>query len=156
MATPSKPTVFFIHGAWHSPKHFQRVRDVFEAEGFPTECPLQPTFDAKPPTMKMYEDAKVIRAELTKLVEDEGKDVIVVMHSYGGVVGTEAVHESLAKKARESKGLPGGVLALLYMCAFLLPPDNSLGSALGGGLPPFIPVEVSQPNIYIPELDFWP
>jgi len=29
------------------------------------------------------------------------------------------------------------------MCAFVLPPDASLGSALGGGLPPFTPVEVS-------------
>lgn len=92
----------------------------------------------------MYEDATLIRSELTKLVEDLGKDVIVVMHSYGGVVGTEAVHESLAKKIRKGKGLPGGVLALLYMCAFLLPPEASLGSALGGGLPPFIPVEVGK------------
>jgi len=46
-------------------------------------------------------DAKFIRSELTKHIEDEGKNVIVVMHSYGGVVGTEAVHESLGKKARE-------------------------------------------------------
>jgi pimeloyl-ACP methyl ester carboxylesterase len=73
---------------------------------------------------------RYIRSELTKLVEDLGKDVMVVMHSYGGIVGTEAVHESLAKKAREGKVLPGGVLGLLYMCAFLLPP--------------FVPVEVGK------------
>ena len=90
----------------------------------------------------MYDDAALIRSELSKLVEGEGRNVIVVMHSYGGIVGTEAVDASLAKKPREEKGLPGGVLRLLYMTALLLPIGASLGSAVGGQLPPFIPIEV--------------
>ena len=139
-----QPTVLFIHGAWHSPNHFKRVRDLFEANGFPTSCPSQPTFGG-PPSMKMYEDAECIRLELKRLIEDEGKDVIIVMHSYGGVVGTEAVHESFAKEIRGSKRLPGGVLHLLYMCAFVLPLGDSLGSAFGGKLPPFIVTEVGGP-----------
>ena len=149
--SPTKPTIFFIHGAWHSPKHFQPIRELFESEGYPTECPCQPTFGAKPPT-SLDDDVKAIRSELNKLIEEQGKDVIVVMHSYGGVVGTEAVHESLGKKARESKGVSGGILQLLYMCAFVLPLGDSLGSALGGGIPPFIKVQVRQPfsNFYPP------
>ena len=89
----------------------------------------------------MYEDAAVIRAEATKLVE-AGKDVIVLMHSYGGVVGTEAIHEDLSKSSRQAKGLSGGVTSLLYMCAFVLPVGASLGTAFGGQLPPFIKTEV--------------
>ena len=144
MVAATKPTVLFIHGSWHSPKHFRPVRDLFEDAGYPTECPCQPSFDTKPPTTYMYEDAKAIRAELNKLIEDQGKDVIVAMHSYGGVVGTEAVDESLGKKVRESKGLPGGVLELLYICAFVLKPGDSLASTFAGDFPPFIPVEVSH------------
>lgn len=140
----TKPVIFFIHGSWHSPKHFKPVRDLFESEGYPTECPCLPTFDAKPP-ISLPDDAKCIRSELNKLIEEQGKDVIVTMHSYGGVVGTEAVHESLGRKFRESKNLPGGVVHLVYICAFVLPLGSSLGSALGGGLPPFIPIEVSRP-----------
>ena len=141
------PTIFFIHGAWHSPKHFQPIRDLFESEGYPTECPCQPTFDAKPPT-SLVDDVKVMRSELNELIEEQGKDVIVVMHSYGGIVGTEAVQELLGKKARESKGLPGGVLRLLYMCAFVPPLGESLASTLGGELPPFIKLQVRQ--LFVP------
>ncbi len=65
------------------------------------------------------------------------------MHSYGGVVGTEAVDETLGAKQRQIKGLSGGVTQLLYLCAFLLSEGNSLGSAFGGQLPPFIKTEVS-------------
>ena len=58
-------------------------------------------------------------------------------------MGTQAVDESLGKKVREGKGLSGGVLRLVYLCAFIVPLGQSLASALGGALPPFIPIEVS-------------
>jgi len=145
MAAITKPTVLFIHGSWHSPKHFQPIRDLFSSEGYPTECPRQPTFDAEPapPLISLADDVKVVQEVLTHLVEQEGKEVVVVMHSYGGVVGSESVHERYGKKARESQGLPGGVTQLLYLCAFILPIGASLASALGGGLPPFIKVEAN-------------
>ena len=120
------------------------MRDLAEEQGYPTVCPQLPSFDAKDTKISLPEDAACIKAELQKLVEEQGKDVIVVMHSYGGVVGTEAVHESFGKKHREAKGLIGGVIRLLYLCAFVLREGASLATALGG-LPPFIPVTVSIP-----------
>jgi len=60
-----------------------------------------------------------------------GKDVVVVMHSYGGIVG----------HYRRIGGLKGGVTRLLYMCAFVVPVGASLTGQLGGQLPPFIKVE---------------
>lgn len=101
-----------------------------------------PTFNARPPVVKMYEDAACVRSMLDELIETESKDVICVLHSYGGVVGTEAIHESLGKKFRASKGLDGGVLGILYMAAFVLPLGTHLGTAFGGPLPPFIRIEV--------------
>lgn len=65
------------------------------------------------------------------------------MHSYGGVVGTEALDESLGIKERQIKGLSRGVTQLLYLCALLLSKDNSLASAFGGQLPPYIKIGVS-------------
>lgn len=144
----SKPTVLFVHGSWHSPKHFQPARDAFESAGYPTECPCQPTFDAKPGTVALYDDAKCIRSLLNELVEAQGKDVVCVLHSYGGVVGTEAIHESLGKKARQDAGLNGGVLGILYMTAFVLPLGASLSTAFGGSLPPFIQVEVRYFSLF--------
>lgn len=142
--TSTKPTVLFVHGSWHNPNHFRRVRDLFEANGFPTSCPLHPSVGQLPP-IGLMEDAQLIRDELKRLIEIEEKDVLVFAHSYGGVVTAQAVDREFGKKEREAKGLvkKGGVLHLVYMCAFVLALGDSLGSALGGNLPPFIPVDVS-------------
>lgn len=144
----SKPTVLFVHGSWHTPKHFAPVREVFEKAGFLTSCPRQPSVGNLPPVGTM-EDAQCIRDEVARLVEGEGRDIIVVAHSYGGVITTQAVEQRFAKKERVREGKSGGVSRIVYMCAFLLEVGQSLVNALGGTLPPFIPVDVSfHPFVY--------
>lgn len=145
MTSATKPTVLFVHGSWHSPAHFKPIMDLFKASNFPVSCPALPT-NGSAPTVNMYADAECIRSELSKLINDEGKDVVLVLHSYGGIVGTQAAHEDFNKAVRKGRGLAGGILRILYMCAFLLPLGNSLGSAFGGQLPPFIDVEVRPPQ----------
>jgi hypothetical protein len=94
------------------------------------------------------EDAQCIASELDSLVDAESKDVIVFAHSYGGIVATQSIHEKYRKAARHADGKAGGVVRIVYMCAFIVPLGESLGSALGGGpppdtkLPPFLPVDV--------------
>lgn len=143
-------TIVFLHGSWHNPNHFKTIRDVFEKDGYPTECPLQPTYNAKPapPVLGIEDDVKVVQDLLTKLLDD-GKKVIMVLHSYGGVLGTEAVREHFGKKSRQERGLTGGVLGLLYMCAFVIPVGISLETAFGG-CAPFITIRVrSIPKSFI-------
>ena len=143
--TATKPTVVFLHGSWHNPNHFTPVRAVFEKAGYSTECPLQATYNAKPapPVVGIEDDVKVVQALLWKLL-GEGKEVIFALHSFGGVLGTEAIREEFGMKSRKEKGLPGGVLALLYICGFVLPVGSSLESAFAGlgGLPRWIKVKV--------------
>jgi len=142
MATSTKPTVLFVHGSWHTSKHFTRVRELFEENGFPTSCPDQPSVGQLPP-IGLEEDAHRIADELKQLVEVEEKDVIVVAHSYGGVIATQAVHGVWAKAAREAQGLKGGVIHLIYVCAFLPLNGESLGTTLMGDnvLPSFILID---------------
>lgn len=40
---------------------------------------------------------------------EQGKRVFVVMHSYGGLVGTEAVTKDSSFDERQAASLPGGV-----------------------------------------------
>lgn len=140
--TSTKPTIFIVHGAWHSAAHFVPLISLFKQAGYPVICPTQPTYNCQPPTKTLYDDATFTRSILTDLIEKEQKEVIMIMHSYGGVVGTEAVTEELATEVRQAKGLKGGVVRLLYMTAFVLPLGDSLVTTLGGTLPPIIKVEV--------------
>jgi hypothetical protein len=62
------------------------------------------------------------------LLEDAGyattaltlPSVGVVMHSYGGIPGSDAM-KGLGRAERSGKGLKGGVVALVYICAWMLP-----------------------------------
>jgi hypothetical protein len=138
----SNPTVLLVHGSWHKPIHYQRQIDALEDAGFPASCPLQPSVGKAPP-IGLKEDAQMIRDELSKLIEAEGKDVVVIAHSYGGVVTAEAVDTKFSKSQRAAAGQHGGVIQLLYVCAFVLPVGESLASAFGNPekVPDFIEVK---------------
>ena len=146
MAPPRKPVVLFVHGSWHSPAHFKPIVDLFQSTGYRALCPRLPTLNPPQSTTSLPDDAACIRSELKTLIEDEGEDVIVAMHSYGGIVGTEAVDAVWNKQSRQARGQPGGVLRLLYICAFVLPLNASLVSGFGGQIPPFIEIQASVWN----------
>ncbi|OQV07092.1 hypothetical protein CLAIMM_11576 [Cladophialophora immunda] len=65
----------------------------------------------------MYDDAAVLAQEVERLA-DEGKDVVIVGHSYGGVPMTQASH-GLGKEQRKAQGKPGGIVRLGYMSAII-------------------------------------
>ena len=95
----------------------------------------------QPATTTLQDDAAFINAILSKLI-NKGKEVIVLVHSYGGMVGSEAIMEEMTKNYRAREGMKGGVVKLLYICAFLLHEGESLATPLGGQLPSYIPLEV--------------
>ncbi len=57
------------------------------------------------------------------------------MHSFGGVTGTNSLQD-ISLQHRQSLGLPGGVVHLVYQCAFLVPINTSNSTRFGGKLPP--------------------
>ncbi|KAL9595758.1 MAG: hypothetical protein Q9219_006256 [cf. Caloplaca sp. 3 TL-2023] len=128
MSAQPKPVVILVHGAWHVPQHYQSFITELEKAGFQVSCPLLPTCDErKRLTAGMYEDAAVIR-DIVQSWVDNSREVIMLLHSYGGAPGTEAV-KGMSLKERESRGLAGGVIRLIYMCAFMLQKGQSVGAA---------------------------
>lgn len=128
----SRPSVILVHGSWHTNEYFGPLRSLLEAKGYPTIAPLLPTTGGTPGKVGLHEDAAVVRAEIKKLV-DQGKDVILVMHSYGGLVGSQAV-EGFGKASRKQHGLSGGVIHMAFITAFLLPEGSSLAAAIAAKL----------------------
>ncbi len=69
----------------------------------------------------MKDDENAIRAVTQKLVEEEEKEVVLVMHSAGGFLGSAAI-EGLSRQEREGKGKRrGGVTKLIFLCAGIAP-----------------------------------
>ena len=128
MSSEVKPAILLVHGAWHVPEHYSDFVQHLQHAGFEVCCPLLPTCDeAKRPTSDMFADAQVVRDKVLSLV-DQSREVIMLLHSYGGVVGTEAA-KGLSANERATRGLEGGIVHLIYMCGFMLQVGECVGGA---------------------------
>lgn len=95
------------------------------------------------PAQTMTDDAN----EITRVVEgllDNGEDVVILTHSYGGIPGTQSL-ETLSHKARQAVG-KSGVKKIIYMTSVILPVGTSNFEAFGSTLPDSIKVEVLDNN----------
>ncbi|KAE8376041.1 Alpha/beta hydrolase fold-1 [Aspergillus bertholletiae] len=138
----TRPTILVIHGAWHHPEFYASFCKALEDLGCEVVCPRLPTCnDDVPPTKKLADDVALIRQTAQSLL-DEGKTVVAVMHSYGGVVGTDALH-----------GL--AINHLIYMTAFIPPSGKGLSGMFGGQLPPFITVDDEKGLLTVPDPATW-
>ena len=128
-----KPTILIIQDRFQTPAVYKDLVDRLVSLGYPTVHPLLPTCsDAQDPNfpfLTLLDDATAVQSELVRLVEHEQKTVMVVMHGYGGMVGSEAVLEDMSCNNRRRNGLSGGVIHLFFVCASLVGPGQSM---LGG------------------------
>lgn len=137
--------IVLCHGSYHTPAPYGPLLEAFRSQGIDAHCPQLPTadlaklnvgdvnnpdYDREPPAggyPQGEEDAQVVLSVLKPLVE-EGKKVLVIAHSSGGWVATEAARPELQAKMRASNGLSGGIIGILYMGAFVIPVGESVNS----------------------------
>lgn len=110
----AKPTILLIAGAWHTADCFGPLTELLEASDYPTVSLGLPSAGASPPVSDFSGDVTAIRSAASQLIAAD-KEVVAVMHSYGGVAGTEAL-QGLGK-AQEGK--TGRVIALVYIAAMV-------------------------------------
>ncbi|CAD0112174.1 unnamed protein product [Aureobasidium uvarum] len=119
----SKPTVVFVTGAWHKPHLYASLLESLRKNSFPVVAPCLPSVGGV--CDSFYDDVNVVR----KIIADEisqGHEIVVLMHSYGGMVGSAAVQGY--SKQEVPRG--GGVIRMIYMAAFALEAGVSLMNAL--------------------------
>jgi pimeloyl-ACP methyl ester carboxylesterase len=167
MGSPTELAVVICHGSYHSPLPYMPLVDALKAKGIVASCPQLPTadlsklnigdpnnpdFDREPPPggyPQGDEDAEVIHNVLDTLISDQGKHVLIIGHSSGGWVATQAAIPELQAKARKTRGQSGGIIGILYMGAFIIPVGDSVTSFFqpkDGSFvtPPFMQFHVSN------------
>ncbi len=142
-----KPALVLIPGAWHTGECYDLIIPPLKSAGYHVTALTLPSVGAEPPLESFDEDVALIHGTVERLA-DAGKDGIVVMHSYGGLPGSEAM-EGLSREDRKQKGLDGGVVGLVYLCAWMVPEGESVFSSGGGrggkGGPGKVKVDVCNP-----------
>ena len=122
-----KPTIVLIQGGWHVPSTFSKFTSSLRSAGYEVHVPRLPSVnEARPPNADLATDTAMIRGYVESLV-DAGRPVIAIMHSYGGQVGTNALYGlSLKNRTQREGNQSGGVVHLIYICAFALPEGGSM------------------------------
>ena len=122
MSSPSGiRNVVLVHGGFVDGSGWQGVHDALTADGYRVAV-------VQNPTLSLEDDAAVTR----RAIESLDGPVVLVGHSYGGAVITEA-------------GTHPNVAALVYVCAFAPDKGESVGSLIAG-----FPADGPQPPILPP------
>lgn len=114
------PTILFVPGFWEGPTVFDEVISQLQSTNLKTQVVALPsTGTISPGNPDMNDDIAAVRTVVQKLV-DAGEDILMVLHSGGGFIGSSAI-EGLTAKARMDKGLKGGVTKLVLLTAAIFP-----------------------------------
>ncbi|CEL06415.1 hypothetical protein ASPCAL07520 [Aspergillus calidoustus] len=127
----SKPTILLIPGAWHRGSTWERVAALLRTQVYPVETLTLPSAGG-PTSTTVADDAAYIQKRYLDDLIYQGKDVVVVMHSYGGIPGTESV-KGRTRKDVAVQDRKGGVVALVYVAAFIISAGQSIDSWLPDG-----------------------
>ena len=124
-AASARPTVVLVHGGFVDGSGWQGVYDLLKADGYRV-CVVQN------PTLSLAGDV----AATNWVIDAQDGPVVLVGHSYGGAVITEA-------------GRHQDVAALVYIAAFVPDKDESVNALIGG-----FPADGPQPPILPPRDGF--
>jgi pimeloyl-ACP methyl ester carboxylesterase len=123
----SKPTILIVPGSFSPPSMYQSIVDDLNSTGYDATAIYLPTVgDSKKVSgVTLADDAAAIQGELRDLIDEQGKDVILVTHSYGGIAGAEGA-KGFSKTIREANQQRGGIVRLVYVTALIARVGQSL------------------------------
>jgi len=147
MADSTRPTIILVAGAWMLPSTYENFLAILQKAGYPTSYASYPSLNPVDPLKAdVAADSAAIREKvMLPLIETQGKEVVVVMHSYGGMPGSVAFVE-LGKTQRAHHGKRGGVVGLVFISGFVLQEGASVADGQGGALPPW----VKEDTVFLP------
>ncbi|KAF5985305.1 hypothetical protein FBULB1_2963 [Fusarium bulbicola] len=135
------PQIVIVPASFAPPSLYSRLVQSLAQYAFDTTVIdlLSVGFRDTLPAASMEEDARHIRKITTKLA-DEGHEIILVMHSYGGMCGTEST-AGVSKTERQAAGKLGGIVHLVYISSPVPEIGGSVKTMMGDNMPHFMKVE---------------
>ncbi|CAG8241846.1 unnamed protein product [Penicillium salamii] len=152
MSSASLPVILLVPGAFGTPEGFDGLLPYLTEAGYATHPGSYPSCNPSDPAqVSSSEDIAFLRNKvLLPLLNDQGKDVVIIAHSYGGVVAGGAAKE-LAKQTRTAQGHKTSVIGLIYVAGNITLDGESLFTAVGGAYPPFIKVNTPSEGLAVIE-----
>lgn len=128
----TKPTLLFLHGSWHTFEVWERVRPLLEEKEYKCIAPQCIFCGTEEPVRSI---APCI-TQIQDIIAEEtsaGRDVVLINHSFGGIVGCSAVNGFTVKNpSRLATGADTGkVIGIVQVTALTIPSNMSLAQIQG-------------------------
>ncbi|MCJ1285022.1 hypothetical protein MMC26_004359 [Xylographa opegraphella] len=129
--------IVLVHGGWVGPDVFSLVKARLERAGYTVLTPSLPSSGHQPALTSFDDDVAAVRCAIKSLI-DTGKQIVLVMHSYGAVPGCEALKGLSAggkTKKLDDKDGKGSVIKLVFIAAMTIAMGASTYHPKNAGLP---------------------
>lgn len=121
----TKSAIVLVHGAWHSPKHFDPLTRHLREAGYEVVLPSLPSMWAEDPSKitSLDPDIQTVREAILSVLKTN--DVFLVAHSYGAIPSTASLKD-LDTKSRTSQGNRTSVVGYAIIAGLLIPEGMGL------------------------------
>ena len=109
----TKPAVVIVPGAWHVPAHYKILSNGLQSAGYDVTTCDMPSTGPPEPLPDMSEDIAVVQSAIKSYI-DKGLNVVLVMHSMGGLIGGSACKGLRPEDQTSGKG----IIQLVYLASF--------------------------------------
>ena len=125
----TETVILLVAGAFHVSSAMDFLSSQLRQDGYDTRTMGLVSVNNKDCTIK--HDVTAIKTEmLIPLIQRQGKDIVLYLHSYAGMPGSTAI-KGFAKADRVAKGLKGGIIGLIYQSGFI-PKEGQTVLGMGG------------------------
>jgi len=138
----TKPTLVFVQGSWYPVDSWNKLTSLLEARQYKCVCVASPSAQSNPEAT-FYDDVvavrKAIEAETT-----QGRDVVVIVHSYGSLPGNSAAKGLTLPKdgaSAAASGTSGHVIGFAMLATGFPITGVAFLDRTGGQPPPFWKIE---------------
>jgi pimeloyl-ACP methyl ester carboxylesterase len=151
------PSFVLVPGAGHGPEVWDKVSTLLKKEGFNSFSVTLPT-TAGDSSASFKDDVKATQ-DIIQTETSQGHDVVVVVHSYGGIVGQSAMKGFTTNGTQGPTTNKGHVIGLITMASTFAQAGMAFLDASGGKPPPswrvvdgFAEIQVSARELFYHDL----
>lgn len=143
------PTTIFVPGSWHTHSHAQPLISTLTHRGHRAISLQLVSVGLKSPRPTFADDIDLITQGCAGEIE-QGKDVLLVLHSMAGMCGAEAVNRIIAAGGLKERAGKGRLVRVVLIAAQALPAGMVLDAReYVGSENPNLSIDVGA-NIYRP------
>ncbi|KAH6951474.1 hypothetical protein HG530_013709 [Fusarium avenaceum] len=132
------PSLVFVPGEWHTPEYWGKVISAMESHNYRCTPVTLPTTQSTSTSVNFSHDVKAVKDAIAAETA-QGFDVVVAVHSCGGMVGCSAIKgftQQSSDKASAADTKTGRVIGLFMVATGFVYVGMSFLEAFGGKPPP--------------------